>query len=100
MVQRSTPRPPVVDTDGRRRFEKALETARQDGLAKQAIAERLGRSIQSVWAYANRTRRPDEDARKAIHRLFGIEPDAWMTAAEKRERARRRAWAARQNAAA
>lgn len=81
-----------LDTEGARQLRKALaakKKAARGGIAE--VAEVLGVSWQSLWAYRAGTRRPSLGIRIALRSLFRIPPEAWMTPEEKREASRLRA---------
>jgi hypothetical protein len=63
------------------------------------VAAKIGRSQQSLSAYAHCTRRPDEWARGMIALVLGIPADDWLTATERRERERLQRAASRESAA-
>jgi len=51
---------------------------------QKSLAERLGTTEGVIYAWKVGFRRPGIDYRDALHRIAGIDPDEWLTTAERR----------------
>lgn len=80
----------VVLTRGQKMLARKVEKELAGGRTQRELAEQVGASEQSFWAWRHGTRRPGELMKTRLETFLGIPSVAWLTAHERKAFARSR----------